>query len=502
METKKEAFVPSFLQKPEPITDIKEVKEYDIVVIGAGTPGIPCALKAAEDGAKVALIQKEETVSACGNGGAGIILEESDPEAVEAAISEVIKTSDYRAKRERVETWAYHSGEACKWLFDHVKKAGGPGMDLGNPPQQEFLDAIHNPRLKFITTYFGPKPFNVISALMAIMPTLEKAGVDVFYKTPAEQLVMEDGRCVGVIAKTDDGYVEFRAKYGVVVGTGDYQNDPEMLDYYLPDMVNFETKKFGRTGDGHKMIAWAGGHIENLGHTKMCHDFDAGPANMMNLPFMRVKLDGHRFCDETIHMEYMNCFLTGEKDTGHYCQIFDINYLDYAKEFGTTAAAWKELVNYMPEQKVAKREGVVVPLINTWQADTLEELAAKLGIHDVEAFKEQVARYNEFAKSGKDLEFGVDAKYLKPIDTPPFFGIHRHIRLTMACSGVDVNGELQCLDIKGEPIPGLYAIGNTAGNFYGSVDYPLDIFGLNLGHNYTDGYVVGKNLAAMKNGAK
>ncbi len=50
---------------------------------------------------------------------------------------------------------------------------------------------------------------------------------------------------------------------------------------------------------------------------------------------------------------------------------------------------------------------------------------------------------------------------------------------------------------KSNPIEGLYAIGNCAGNFYGGVDYPLTVFGLNLGHNYTEGYIAGRKLAAM-----
>jgi fumarate reductase flavoprotein subunit len=53
---------------------------------------------------------------------------------------------------------------------------------------------------------------------------------------------------------------------------------------------------------------------------------------------------------------------------------------------------------------------------------------------------------------------------------------------------------MQCLDKDDNPIPGLYAAGNLAGNFYGSIDYPLDIFGLNLGHNYTEGYVIAKEI--------
>lgn len=57
--------IPSFFKKPDPITDIADTKEYDIVVIGAGSPGVPCALKAAELGAKVAILQKEKEAAAC-----------------------------------------------------------------------------------------------------------------------------------------------------------------------------------------------------------------------------------------------------------------------------------------------------------------------------------------------------------------------------------------------------------------------------------------------------
>ena len=60
--------------------------------------------------------------------------------------------------------------------------------------------------------------------------------------------------------------------------------------------------------------------------------------------------------------------------------------------------------------------------------------------------------------------------------------------------GINTNVKAQALDWEGKVIPGLYAAGNLAGNFYGSIDYPLDIFGLNLGHNYTEGYVIAKEI--------
>lgn len=67
----------------------------------------------------------------------------------------------------------------------------------------------------------------------------------------------------------------------------------------------------------------------------------------------------------------------------------------------------------------------------------------------------------------------------------------------MVCSGVDVNAEHQCLDMNGNPIEGLYAIGNCAGNFYGGIDYPLTVCGLNFGHNYTSGYVIDRKVAVL-----
>ncbi|MFR7403355.1 MAG: FAD-binding protein [Coriobacteriaceae bacterium] len=112
--------------------------------------------------------------------------------------------------------------------------------------------------------------------------------------------------------------------------------------------------------------------------------------------------------------------------------------------------------------------------IATFKADTLEELAEKLGITDTAAFVESVKRYNECVAAGKDLDFGKEAKWLTAIDTPPFYGIHRHVRVSAVVSGVNVGPNMEVLAVEtNEPIPGLFAIGNTAGNFYGGVDYSM-----------------------------
>ncbi|WP_084407464.1 FAD-dependent oxidoreductase [Maridesulfovibrio bastinii] len=487
--------LPEFLEKPAPITNIEEIKEYDVVIIGAGSPGVPCALSAVESGAEVALLQKEAEASACGNFGSGIELSTSNPADVEALVSTLMAASSHRPKRGLLSSWAQNSGEAINWLIKKAEEAGAQVSNFGNGAHAELLEK-YGYKIDFITSFFGPKPYDVGEALKALCGLAEKEGVNIFYNTPAQQLVLEDGRVIGVIAKSEGKYVQFNARKGVVMATGDYQNDGRMLSYYLPDVANLVPKKAGRTGDGHKMIVWAGGKIENLGHTKMCHDFDSGPATMCDMPFMRVKLNGKRFCDETLGMELMNCYLLGKEDSGQYCQIFDSAYMSKAADWSGGLVSPEEMKTWMPEEDV-ERNGVEEDLINTHKADTLEELAEKMGITDVPAFLETVKKYNEMTAAGADTEFGMPSEFMKSIDTPPYYGIHRHLGMSMACSGVEVNENLQCLDTQNNPIEGLYAIGNCAGNFFGGVEYPMAVAGLNLGHNYTQGYVVGKRLAKL-----
>ena len=97
-----------------------------------------------------------------------------------------------------------------------------------------------------------------------------------------------------------------------------------------------------------------------------------------------------------------------------------------------------------------------------------------------------------------DEDFGKQAKWLTPIDTPPFYGIHRHVRVSAIVSGVNVDKHMQVLkDGTEEPIPGLFAIGNVAGNFFAGVDYTMWMPGLSLGRAHTQGYVIGKYVAEL-----
>ena len=186
-----------------------------------------------------------------------------------------------------------------------------------------------------------------------------------------------------------------------------------MCDYFIPDLKHFGRKQMDRTGDGFAMAYWAGGVIEPIGHTKMLHDFDAGPASMCDMPFLAVNREGKRFVNETVEMSLLNNYLRDAKDAGHYCQIFDSNYMTQAAELAGQAGSAGG-----PEELHARRsgpeEGRLRPSqVNTHVADTLEELARKLEI-DPANFVATVKRYNEIVASGKDSDFGKPADRLIP----------------------------------------------------------------------------------------
>ncbi|MBL8306034.1 MAG: FAD-binding protein [Rubrivivax sp.] len=488
----------NFLPKPPPVAeaDIVETLTFDVVVIGAGASGVPAALSAAENGAKVAVVQKHPMPVSQGNTGSGIDLATSDKAGIEALVSKLMADNNHRANPAILREWAYNSGEAVRWVIDRAKQGGAQVVDQGSGPQFA-IRKVNGYTLNYVTSFFGPKPYTTGDGIRALARTAEKAGVKFFFRTPAQQLVQNAaGQVQGVIARRPDGrYVRFMAKKGVILSAGDYQNNAAMCDYFIPDLKHFGRKMMDRTGDGFSMAYWAGGVIEPIGHTKMLHDFDAGPATMCDMPFLAVNREGKRFVNESVEMSLFNNYLREAKDAGHYCQVFDSDYMTAAAKWPGVLFPPERLKNYMPEEPGPKM-GVFPSQTNTWKADTLEELARKLEINGPN-FVATVKRYNEMVAAKADTEFGKAPEWLIPVVKPPFYGIHRRLRVSTLCSGMLVDTKHRALDAEGKPIPGLYIVGNMAAGFYGGVDYPLTVFGLSLGRCYTFGYLAGRHVAKL-----
>jgi succinate dehydrogenase/fumarate reductase flavoprotein subunit len=127
-------------------------------------------------------------------------------------------------------------------------------------------------------------------------------------------------------------------------------------------------------------------------------------------------------------------------------------------------------------------------------ANTLPELAEKMGL-PLENVLSSIERYNEQCETGHDSDYGKDPRRLFPIKSPPYYACaFESAGMLVVMGGLEVNGKLQPLNDKGEPILGLYATGNAAGGRY-LVEYPVTVAGISLAQALTFGRLAGQNAA-------
>lgn len=523
----------------DPITKFAGEVTADIIVVGAGAAGVPAAITAAEGGSSVVILQKQEKAVSQGNCGSGLIVEESDVEGLLRYMQHTNSLNNWRSDPELLRAYVMNSGEAVQWIYNRARLSGTNADNPNDKGLYAYMDTSQDftglwsdrrfssydygtAKVHMYAPWMGPKPNNVGTIFEYVLQeaVVEFGGrLKVYYKTPGVQIIKENGKVVGVVGKLDDGtYVKFNANKAVILATGDYQNNASMVKRWCPDVSDFDKKQYQKTGDGHLMAISAGAVMENLGHTKMLHDFDAGL--MYEEPFLYVNMKGERFCNEFTGFVYMNDimvhqdFYKGGKNyenpergsKGWYCQIYDSEYMD--NEAYDVLIPPTVMEKYMPEisdedyeaAHGSPRVGVFSYLIDTWRADTLDELADKIGIEDKQAFLASVKRYNELCEKGVDEDFGKEAKWMNAIKTAPFYGIRRHLRISALCSGVYTNANGQALDSNKAPIDGLYCVGNLGGQFYGGADYPFHATGLSLGRCYTFGRLAGKHSTALSGG--
>ena len=468
----------------EPITDFVDEKDYDVVVVGAGTAGVPAVWGALEEGATVACLQKEVQPFANGNGSSGIILEESTDVGLLQYKQNWRVKGGYRMNPELLDLFVQHSGETIEWMLAKSHEVGFPpastSATVNEYDEGNICTAVMNS--------FGPKPKNNTDIMVALADAAVAAGAEFFYEAPAVQLVCEGGAVVGVVAQTAEGYVKFNAAKAVIIAAGDYQNNEPLVELYSPDVVPFQRKQFNRTADGIIMCMLAGGAMVPVNHAKTMHDMDAMPMFMTGYPFMALKSDGKRFMNEEIPMESWDLSLIwnkDEEDPGHFYRIFDNAYVE---KYGARTSI-EALEEYIPDFK-EEPKGVYPGLIDTHRADTLEELAEELGI-PADALIASVEAWNQHCADGLDTEFGVARDKLQPIDTPPYWGCRQWIRCSAINAGVVVDGCCRVLGADGQPIPGLYSVGSGAGNICGGLEWNLAQGGLCCGSYMTMGRYAG-----------
>jgi fumarate reductase flavoprotein subunit len=469
---------------PVPSGDIKKYIDAEVVVIGAGIAGLSAALSAAEAGAKTVLLEKTATVQARGHDNAFIGSRLQEKLGIEIDKDEIIlnlmKYGSNKPDQSLIRMWAEGSGKTADWLMDMTDAAGLEVFMKQYPPPPAFNNATeYYPQYHVTHHYRSERP--VAKCLMD--NALEK-GVAAYFKIRAKQLLRRrKGRVTGVIAQNAVGeYLQFNAAKAVILCTGDYGNNAEMMAKYCPQSSYLAPMISTSTGDGHRMALWIGAVMEPGPHTPMIHG-PAGP--LLSSAFLQVNLLGERFQNEDVPIQSnVNAI---ERQPGKAAwQVFDSKYPEELPRHGLG------LGKIIVATEKIRREVAKAALT----ADSIEELAAKMKL-PVETFKATIERYNTLARLRKDLDFGKRPDRLSPVDRPPYYAGKSGYSLLTVLGGLNINRKLQPLDKDWKIIPGIYLAGNTMGGRFAG-DYPTMCPGLSHGMAIHFGRIAGLNAVLQK----
>lgn len=469
---------------PIPESSIKEIITSEVVVVGGGISGMSSALSAVEAGAKVLLMEMTGRSQGHGRDNAAIGSRLQKKLGIEVDKDEVIlnlmKHGANKPDQRLIRMWAEGSGESMDWLMDMTDNAGLEVIIDQYPPPAAFNNANEYYPQYLVTHQYE----NQALVVKCLKDNAIKKGVDIRFNTRAKQLLRKGkDRVTGVIAQNKDGeYIQFNAEKAVVLCTGDYGNNAEMMAKYCPQAAYLTLNIKTSTGDGHMMAMWVGAVMEPGPHAPQVHGV-AGPLGMA--AFLQVNLRGERFQNEDVPTQsYTNAV---ERQPGQQAwQVFDSKYPEELPYMGIGLVKVNEATAAI--RKDVERQCV--------KANTIEELAGKMRV-PAETFKTTVARYNELARLGKDMDFGKRLDRLTTIDKPPYYASKGRYFFLVVMGGLNVNTKLQALDKDWEVIPGLYLAGNTMGNRF-AIDYPTTAPGICNGMALHFGRVAGRNAATLE----
>lgn len=295
-------------------------------------------------------------------------------------------------------------------------------------------------------------------------------------ETELVDLIVDDGRVVGAVARRNGTVVRYRARRGVLLATGGFEHNPEMRARFgipgrtadsmgAPDNTGAAHLAAIRIGAGTDLMDqgwWSPGLIHPDGRAAFALWFTAG---------IFVNQAGQRFVNESGPYDRIGRTIIDEMTAGRLTTPFWMVYDDRRGDLPPVKATNVSLV----EADRYRAAGL-------WRtADTLEGLAAAIGVPPA-ALTETVDRFNRMVAAGADTDFGrgeeaYDRAFsrgkppLVPIDTPPFHAAAFGLSDLGTKGGLRTDTRARVLDVDGRPIPGLYAAGNTMAAVSGTT-YP------------------------------
>lgn len=476
----------------------EKVYNADIVVIGGGATGLAAGVQAKLLGADVIILEKQGITGGSANFAEGIFAAESQMQKRQGidvskkfAFKAIMEYSHWRANAPLVSAIVGKSAETLEWLK-------GFGINY------EFIG---------VGGFGGPLTWHVVGGVeidgkhyehgKAVMMTLDKKfrelGGTVLLNTAGKKLVTDKGKIKGVIAETKDGEKVIVNAKAVIIGTGGYGNNKEMLKQYsrFPEVIM--VGQTGKDGDGIQMAWEAGAGKEGQEIMISYRPGLAGFSTKSHLiaaavqPYLFVDPNGRRYTDEYNIAEWPFSGNALERIGGVAYSIYDENTRQlFLKEgiqmplgewviYGTKLTQLDDEFN----KELAKNNG------NVFKVNTIDEIAAKIGA-DPKVLRETIARNNKAAAVHKDEEFYKDSDFLRPIEKGPFYVTKLRPRALGTFGGIRINEKAEAVTADGQTIPGLYAGGLDAGGMYGD-SYDLEMGGACFAFALNSGRIAAEN---------
>jgi len=466
--------------------NVSEKMTADIVVVGSGASGICATVQAAELGANVILLESNSVLG--GNGiltegmfAVGSSLQKASGVGTDITFRQVIAVEqeffNYRVNALFWKDLVENSADNLDWLIKNGVKFSGV---VDNYYGLGKIETFH--------WFVDGKGKNFIEPMVA---KAKELGVTIMTKTPAEDLIMDNGRVVGIYAKKeDDTYIQIDCK-AVILATGGYANNIEMMEARGYDMTyTINQGNPGHNGDGLRMAVAAGGADVSMQRCFLREPYSYGiyffgtmsQAIHRGGPFLWVNEKAERYTNEDC-----GAFCPGNNSNAVHTQkksflIFDRGLLE------KLAQNVENLIEDV-EDAVAKCPGD-----NIYKADTVEELAQKAGL-DPQALAATVERYNELCRRGVDEDFNKPAEKMIELATPPYYIFRQDLSFWTSIGGIHVNRKMEVINEAGEPIPGLYAVGTDSCELYRET-YTMNVPASCNGNNVNSGRTAAKNAVA------
>ena len=434
--------------------ELPKTSNYDVVVIGAGGAGFSAAITAKNAGANVVLLEKMPAVG--GNSlisGAEMNVAKNwvqpklgiNDDSPELHAQDTFKGGDGKGDMKVINVMTHEALDAAKWCRDYlgVRFEDDNLFFFGGHSRKRALIPVGHTGTEFIAKF---------------QAKADELGIPVITNMKAEELIKnKDGRVVGVKATMDGSEYTFNAKGGVVLATGGFGANPEMVKKYNPKIdERFKTTDApGTTGEALYMAERAGAQLVNMGYIQtypICDPISGAIELIADARFdgaIMLNQEGKRFVEELQRRDVLSEAILNQ--TGRYCWVL------WNDKIGSISNTVKAHAN---EYEAFTKQGIMTT------CDDLKCIADFTKI-PFDQLRKTVKRVSDMAGKGNDKDFNHRAG-LMDMQQGKYYVIKAVPSTHHTMGGVRINEKAEALTAEGKVIPGLWAAGEVTGVTHGT----------------------------------